>query len=237
MKKRPEKAIQTNIPPDSKGEPTTKERFALARAQVKRTLVPGFRDRLLSTVRQLTDVRGPEVDAAAIARYFALITGTAPATARRWLDESDPGLPDLASFSSLCRFTHADPSWLLGLGEAPLQNESEWMSLLTRDIAQTAGALSGVRVTGDEMEPEIKAGDWVLVDTTNRAWGQNGMFVIEYQGVRSLRTIDPKFGAGFVLSCKNKAYGETLIAGADDAAKIGLQLVGRAMAHIGFNRT
>lgn len=237
MTKQRKKGVDDGTVPTSTGEGSWRERYALAREQVKRALVPGFRERLLSTIRQWQDVRGPEADTAAIARYLALITGTAPATARRWLDEIEPGLPDLASFTSLCRFTHADPSWLLGLGDAPQPQQSEWMGLLIRDIAQNAGDMSGFRVTGDEMEPDIKAGDWVLVDTANRAWGQNGMYLIEYRGLRSLRTVDTRFGAGFVLSCKNKTYGETLIDGAEEASGMGLQLIGRAIAHIGFNRT
>lgn len=214
-------------------------RFSFAKSRVRSELMPGFRDRLLATIRTLQDVRTSDFDTQLYVDYLAAVTGTAPQTAKRWIDDDEPGLPDLVSFTTLCKIVGSDPNWMLGLTRTklpPPRTDADWLDDLVADISKVAGELTGMRVVGDEMEPDIRPGDWVLVDTHERNWGRNGMYMLEYKSIPALRTIGTQIGAGFILSCRNDAYGDTLVKDEAHAKSMGIKLIGRVTVKIALSR-
>lgn len=214
-------------------------RLSSAKSKVRSELIPGFRNRLLATIRTLQDVRTSDFHTQLYVDYLAAVTGTAHQTARRWIDDEDPGLPDLVSFATLCKIVGTDPNWMLGLTKTKLptlRSDVDWLDALAADISRAAGELTGMRVVGDEMEPDIHPGDWVLIDTHERNWGRNGMYMIEYKGIPALRTIGTQIGSGFVLSCRNSAYGDALVKDEAHAKTIGIKLIGRVAIKISLSR-
>lgn len=217
-----------------------RSRFESEKAAIREELIPGFRERLLATIRTLQDLRASDFDEQLYVEVLSLITGTAPQTARRWIDPTEPGLPDLVSFATLCKVVGIDPNWMLGLMKtrSPVaRSDANWLHELVSDIAQVAGKLTGMRVVGNEMEPDVRSGDWVLVDSGDRTWGRHGMYMLEYKGSPILRTVGTRIGAGFVLSCSNAAHGETLIKDEAHAKSLGIQLLGRVLLKISLTRT
>ncbi|MGB7991835.1 MAG: S24 family peptidase [Candidatus Methylophosphatis roskildensis] len=215
-------------------------RFEAEKSAIREELIPGFRDRLLATIRTLQDLRASDFDEQLYVDYLSLVTGTAPQTARRWIDPAEPGLPDLVSFTTLCKVVASDPNWMLGLTKTRLpatRSDADWLHELVLDISQVAGKLTGMRVVGNEMEPEVRSGDWVLVDSSDRTWGRHGMYMLDYKGNPTLRTVGTKIGAGFVLSCSNDAHGEALIKDEAHAKSLGIQLLGRVLMKISLTRT
>lgn len=155
--------------------------YGKLRSAIREKLVPGLRDRILSTIRTLQEVRATDYDDKLYVDYLAAITGTAYQTARRWIDQDDPGLPDLVSFATLCGAAGIDTAWMLGLTAVrlpALQVGAEWLQGLVSEIDRAGNGLVGMRVEDDSMEPDIHAGDWVLIDTKDRAWDSGGLYVL-----------------------------------------------------------
>lgn len=214
-------------------------RYGRVKSMIRRELIPGFRDRLLATIRTLDDVRADEYDTELYVDYLALATGTAVQTARRWIDADNPGLPDLVSFATLCKVFGSDVNWMLGLSKTRLsipRTNADWIQDLVSELGQLGTQLAGMRVQGDEMEPDISSGDWVLIDTSRRTWGSHGMYAIQYRGVPALRTIGTSIGAGYVLKCSNERYSETLVKDEGHAKALGIKLLGRVTMRIGLTR-
>lgn len=152
------------------------------RSAVRANLFPGFRDRLLATIRTLEEVRAGDFDDELYVDYLAAIGGTARQTVRRWVDKQEPGLPDLVSFATLCRAIGIDAAWILGLTTSRLQAVQTgvgWFDELVSDIGRAGEGLVGIRVDGDEMEPDIRSGDWALIDTKECEWGSGGLYALE----------------------------------------------------------
>ncbi len=167
------------------------------RTAVRETLFPGFRDRLLQTIRTLEEVRAVDFDDELYVDYLAAITGTATQTARRWVDKTDPGLPDLVSLTTLCHVVGIDVAWMLGLTTTRLQvvqTDSEWLHELVFDIGRAGKNLVGVRVEADDAESGVGSGDWVLIDTKDNAWGSNGLYAVAFDQAgltTDLDTVEP----------------------------------------------
>jgi hypothetical protein len=171
--------------------------------------------------------------------YLARATGSARQTARRWIDAKQPGLPDLVSFALLCEHFQADANWLLGLADVKLSlppQQPDWVGALTANLLRLADGRSAMPVEGDEMEPQIRAGDWVLVDLDDNSWGGSGVFVVEHLGKRVLRTVDTRIGEGFLLGCANPRYAATLIRDEAAARELGVALIGRVVHRIAIGR-
>jgi hypothetical protein len=210
-----------------------------AKALTKERLIPGLRTRLLRALREVDDLRSAELDDELFVDYLALTTGSAVQTARRWIAPSRPGLPDLVSFSMLCEALQLDVNWMLGLTKTRLSlapAQPEWLGELMSEIAKGAGDRVGVRVRGDEMEPAICAGDWVLIDKRDRRWGVNGTYLLEWDGREVLRDVETRIGAGLVLICANRKYADTVLEGEEAARSLGVRLLGRVTARIATQR-
>ncbi len=147
-------------------------------------LYPGFRDRLLETIQLLEPVRSLDFDDELYVDYLAFITGTVPQTARRWVDKQDPGLPDMVSLATLCHAVGIDVNWMLGLTTVrlpPVQGDDDWLQELVSDICRAGENLVGMRVEDEGMAPDIRRGDWVLFDPNERAWGHDGLYVLQFK--------------------------------------------------------
>lgn len=184
-------------------------------------LLPGFKDRL---ILQMDDSEIPARQRVSRLREW---TGCSASTARRWIDE-EPGLPDLESFTRLCQRFQADANWMLGLDERrmPLPegvasvaldqaqiDDLEWAAFVRKAVG---AGLKAYVMEGDEMEPRIRAGDIVFVDTSVDRIVGNGTYLIQMRERTVVRTVEDRLHDGLVLRCANPQYGEIAL----DAATV-----------------
>lgn len=213
------------------------EQLRQERAAISRELTPGFRERLWTIIRsseQLPDFHEPLV-----IDYLSIVTGTAWQTAARWIDSQDPGLPDLVSLAMLCKVLGLDATWMLGLREgqdSEPQDGSNWLSEFDGELSRVCGHLLGRRVLDDANEPDLRRGDWVLIDGSERTWGRSGMYVLEYKGIETIRAVDMRIGTGWVLTCRNPAYGEVVVKDDRHADQLGISVLGRVVMKIAIAR-
>lgn len=234
--KRPQKGIRkAKTALRTKLEPS---RFVSQRTAVRGELQTGLPRRLRATIRSLNDVRASDFDDQLVVDYLKAVTGTVHQTARRWVSDQAPGLPDLVSFAMICKVVGIDANWALGLTEqgASEQHETTWLEDLCTELGQVAHNLVGKRVLGDEMEPEIGSGDWVLINTADRTWGRSGTYLLQYKGVETLRVVETRIGTGYVLSCRNDAYGEAVVEDEAHAANLGIEILGRVVMKVAVQK-
>jgi len=202
-------------------------------------LLPGLRDRLFK------EMDGAKIPQGGRLQYLCSMTGRKPQTARRWIETERPGLPDLESFAAICGAFDTDANWMLGLtktrfalpreaehGEATQSGQSrggkvEWMDYVMRQVAEDAEGCNTFYMPGDDMEPRIKNGAPMLVDTRMKEIAGNGMYVLEYQRRTLVRNVESRIGEGLVLSCENPKYKESVIKDAATAKRMGLKVIGR----------
>ena len=60
--------------------------------------------------------------------------------------------------------------------------------------------------SGKEMEPTVRAGDLLLIDTTERALHQCGVYLLDIGGERLLKRVQRKLDGSVVLISDNPAY-------------------------------
>ena len=211
-------------------------------------LLPGLRERLFK-----------EMDVAKIPtegrlQYLCSMTGRRPQTARRWIETEKPGLPDLESFAAICGAFDTDANWMLGLTKTryPLprgpehseatqsaqdKNEKlDWMDYVIRQVAEDADGCSTFYMPGDDMEPRIKNGAPMLVDTRAKEIAGNGTYVLEYQRRTLVRNVESRIGEGLVLTCENPKYKQSVIKDAAAAKRMGLKVIGRVRLGIVVER-
>lgn len=194
-------------------------------------LVPGLRDRLFAQM----DESG--IPAEGRLAYLSAMTGRAPQTVRRWIQEDDPGLPDLLSFAILCWRFNTDANWFLGLSELKyplpsfadpgLHPSPDWLDRLTREIAEKGEGCEPYYMPSDEMEPLIPKGALVLIDTSARKLAGNGLYLLDYQGTSMVRSIENRIAEGLVLSCENDKYKEVVLKAPVDFKKLRLTVLGK----------
>jgi hypothetical protein len=204
-----------------------------ARGRVGKELLQQLRRRLIEQMDDNVVLEDLRLD------YLASATGSARQTARRWIDAKQPGLPDLVSFALLCEHFQADANWLLGLAGVNVPTparQPDWVGAVVAELLRVADGRVAMPVEGDEMEPIIRAGDWVLVDLTDNAWGGSGIFVVEHLGKRVLRTVEARIGEGFMLGCANPRYTATLIRDEAAAQEMGVALIGRVAYRLDIGR-
>jgi phage repressor protein C with HTH and peptisase S24 domain len=59
---------------------------------------------------------------------------------------------------------------------------------------------------GESMEPDIRNGDLLLVDTTDQTFRNFGIYVIEARGERLVKRVQRKFDGSLILISDNKTY-------------------------------
>ena len=234
-----------------RGRPvTTRERKkrAAKSADMTMALLPGLRDRLFK------EMEGAKIPKEGRLQYLCSMTGRKPQTARRWIETEKPGLPDLESFAAICGAFDTDANWMLGLtktryplprgpdhGEATQspqdKNEKlDWMDYVIRQVAEDADGCSTFYMPGDDMEPRIKNGAPMLVDTRTKEIAGNGTYVLEYQRRTLVRNVESRIGEGLVLTCENPKYKQSVIKDAAAAKRMGLKVIGRVRLGIVVER-
>ncbi|MFT3815718.1 MAG: S24 family peptidase [Acidovorax sp.] len=172
--------------------------------------------------------------------YLASLTSRTYQSARRWIDPVSPGLPDLATFKSLCLGLDSDPGWLLGLvddkrslreavdaAQPPAKDDGDWVSDVVREVRHQMYGCRARRMRGDEMEPDIGDGDTMFVDTEVSEFRGNGNYLITCDGTELVRALEYRVGVGLVLSCANKRYPESVVKNAAESRERGLKVLGR----------
>lgn len=211
-------------------------------------LLPGLRERLFK------EMGGAKIPKEGRLQYLCSMTGRRPQTARRWIETERPGLPDLESFAAICGAFDTDANWMLGLtktryplprgpepGNAMQRGEEknekfDWMDYVIRQVAEDADGCSTFYMPGDDMEPRIKNGAPMLVDTRTKEIAGNGTYVLEYQRRTLVRNVESRIGEGLVLTCENPKYKGSVIKDAAAAKRMGLKVIGRVRLGIVVER-
>lgn len=211
-------------------------------------LLPGLRERLFK------EMDGAKIPKEGRLQYLCSMTGRRPQTARRWIETEKPGLPDLESFAAICGAFDTDANWMLGLtktryplprvpepGDAMQRGEDknekfDWMDYVIRQVAEDADGCSTFYMPGDDMEPRIKNGAPMLVDTRTKEIAGNGTYVLEYQRRTLVRNVESRIGEGLVLTCENPKYKGSVIKDAAAAKRMGLKVIGRVRLGIVVER-
>jgi len=168
--------------------------------------------------------------------FVADLTGCATQTVRRWLASSDPGLPDLRSFARLCLELDISADELIGTGrvasatgrvrEGSLIRVARCVHGIARELDRRGHLAGPVRVSGDDMAPRLREGDWVFIDHEPRFTGC-GLYGFECKGEVIIRRVQGRIGAGWVLKCDNKAYADSEVDEISGRRTRGLRLLGR----------
>ena len=94
---------------------------------------------------------------------------------------------------------------------APTTNEPTEFIAFRRDwLRPTFGSdPSDLRLevaVGESMEPHIRNGDLLLIDTTDRTFRNFGIYVIEARGERVVKRVQRKFDGSLILISDNQTY-------------------------------
>ena len=204
-------------------------------------LVPTLRDRLFQ------EMDGARIPSEGRLQFLCSMTGRRPQTVRRWIALGKPGLPDLGSFASICAVFDTDANWMLGLTKtrytlpraasgptdpSPGGAKLHWIDAVRDQIADEADGCETFYMPGDDMEPGIKDGTPLLVDTKAKEIAGNGTYVLEYRGRTLVRNVEHRIGEGLVLSCENPKYKATLLKDPNFTKRMGLKVLGRVRVAI-----
>jgi phage repressor protein C with HTH and peptisase S24 domain len=97
---------------------------------------------------------------------------------------------------------------------------------LRTTFARDPGDLALEIAVGESMEPAIRSGDLLLLDTTDRRFRNFGIYVIEVRGERLVKRVQRKFDGSLILISDNGLYQPESIP-ADLAKEV--QVVGRVI--------
>lgn len=168
--------------------------------------------------------------------FVAELTGCATQTVRRWLASSNPGLPDLRSFTRLCHELDISADEAIGVGHAAsasgraadgsLMRVARCVHGIARELDRRGRLAGPVRVSGDEMAPRLREGDWVFLEQDAHFTG-NGLYGFECRGQVIFRRVQDRIGSGWLLTCDNKAYVEKERGEISARCMRGLRLLGR----------
>jgi phage repressor protein C with HTH and peptisase S24 domain len=116
-------------------------------------------------------------------------------------------LPNIAQYLMLPRRPDVAAA---GSGH-PVANEPTEFIGFRRDWLRSAFGLDAADlileiVMGDSMEPDIRDGDVLLVDTTDRTFRNFGIYVIEARAERLVKRVQRKFDGSLILISDNKMY-------------------------------
>lgn len=200
-------------------------------------LVPDVRNRL--QVRLVAMGVSPE----RIVSHVARLTSRAAQSVRRWFDSKTPGLPDLESFARLCAGLGCSADEIIGLPHAGQSVGRELRAAavvadgiyaLTDALTHRGGVGEPMRVPGDEMEPQLREGDLIFVDTAiDRPMG-NGIYALEHDGRLLIRRLELRLGDRLVLKCDNRAYGDWELKAGAATRRSGLRILGKVQGAIGM---
>jgi phage repressor protein C with HTH and peptisase S24 domain len=112
----------------------------------------------------------------------------------------------------------------------PNPSGSEWMALRHDWVRATCGIEPSdvllEMATGDSMTPTIRDGNLLLVDTTEQAFRNFGIYVLEINGQRLVKRVQRKHDGSLVLISDNTAYHPDSV---DKTAADNVVVVGRVV--------
>ena len=177
----------------------------------------------------------------------AKITHRARQGVSRWFkqDRSSGALPDALSIFLFAQAFQADANYLLGLtdrrrvlnptadrlapGQKAGKSDADHLRVLAREIAERFPADDCVTMVGDEMEPVIRRGTKVWLDTNCTTIQGNGIYALQIDGRTIVRIVEDRPGEGMTLSCDNKRYREQVIPAGTDLHASGIQVAGKVV--------
>ena len=171
----------------------------------------------------------------------ARITHRARQGVSRWFkqEQASGALPDALSIFLFAQAFQADANYLFGLtdrwrvrdalspvgGEAAAGGSQDTIVALSREIAERYPGSVALTLHGDEMEPAIRRGTKVWVQSCDAIQG-NGLYAFEVEGRTMVRIVEDRLGEGIALSCENRRYREQVVAPAD-MTRAGIKLIGK----------
>ena len=81
--------------------------------------------------------------------------------------------------------------------------KSDWIKQVLGVSAQHVALIS---VKGDSMETTLSDGDMIMVDTTDRRFEANAIYVLQLEGSLLVKRIQRKVDGTIVIKSDNKAY-------------------------------
>jgi phage repressor protein C with HTH and peptisase S24 domain len=97
-----------------------------------------------------------------------------------------------------------------GAGSPPVRVPTEFIGFRHDWLRTTFGREPGDLVleiaVGESMEPGIRNGDLLLIDTTDRTFRNFGIYVIEARGERLVKRVQRKFDGSLILISDNAMY-------------------------------
>src|SRR5229473_114569 len=177
----------------------------------------------------------------------AKITHRARQGVSRWFkqDRTSGALPDSLSVFLFAQAFQADANYLLGLtdrrrvlrstpdrstpGQPAARSDADHLLEVAREIGERFPANACVTMVGDEMEPMIRRGTKVWLDTSLTTIQGNGIYALEIDGRAIVRIVEDRPGEGVTLSCENKRYREQVIPSGTDLGRSGTKVVGKVV--------
>jgi transcriptional regulator with XRE-family HTH domain len=84
-----------------------------------------------------------------------------------------------------------------------IQFKQDWIKNV---LGISAQYLSLISVKGDSMEPTLSDGDTILVDTTDRQFETNAIYVLQLEGSLLVKRIQRKVDGTIIIKSDNRAY-------------------------------
>jgi phage repressor protein C with HTH and peptisase S24 domain len=91
-----------------------------------------------------------------------------------------------------------------------IQFRPDWIK---NTLGASAKDLALISVKGDSMEPSLSDGDTILVDTTDRQFEANAIYVLQLGGSLLVKRIQRKMDGTVVIKSDNKAYEPEMVRG------------------------
>ncbi len=122
-------------------------------------------------------------------------------------------------------------------GSGTMVNDEELLGLmafdemfLRRQLGVRGEDLATVDATGDSMEPTIRDGDLLLIDTTNSEIRDGRIYVINIDGFLSVKRLQVQFGGKIALVSDNTRYAPQIVSPSEREP---LRIVGRVVYQAG----
>jgi len=177
----------------------------------------------------------------------AKITHRARQGVSRWFkqDQGSGALPDTLSIFLFAQAFQADANYLLGLtdrrralrwpsdrsatGERAARSDADHLLEVAREMGDRFPANDCVTMVGDEMEPMIRRGTKVWLDTSSTTIQGNGIYALDIDGRAIVRIVEDRPGEAITLSCENKRYRDQVIPSGTDLGRSGIKVVGKVV--------
>lgn len=179
----------------------------------------------------------------------AKITHRARQGVSRWFnpDRGSGALPDTLSIFLFAQAFQADANYLLGLthrrgvmlstadrfdpgSRTGITDAGYVYNLeLAKEIGERFPGNGCVTMIGDEMEPMIRRGTKVWLDTGCTVIQGNGIYALEIDHRTIVRIVEARPGEGITLSCENQRYRDQVIPFGSDADGAGIKVKGKVV--------